>query len=133
MRQCLGDLDTDAHDRGGRESGDASKLVERSAIYQFHGDKVLALLLTDLVDGADVGMIEGGGATRLTQQTRTRAGLVHRLLGKHLERHLALQAIIARAIDLPHAARTQAAEDREVADPGARGERVTHLVLRDPS
>ncbi|HUK86276.1 MAG TPA: hypothetical protein VLT85_01315, partial [Terriglobales bacterium] len=39
--------------------------VQGLALQQFHGDEGAAAGLVDLVDGADVGMAEGGGGARL--------------------------------------------------------------------
>ena len=46
-----------------RTGGDA--VLERRAIEQLHGDERPALVLVDVENGADVGVVQGGGGARL--------------------------------------------------------------------
>jgi len=39
-------------------------VLEGLALEQFHGDEGLAVVLVDLVNRADIGMVEGGGGAR---------------------------------------------------------------------
>ncbi len=81
----------------------SEELGERRAVVIGHGDEAQALVLSDLIDGADVRMVQGRGGLGLA----TEAGLV---LGSHgalvmekLERHLAAQLHVLGQIDDAHA------------------------------
>ena len=65
LRVCgvegVGDADGEAEEDVGVErlSGDA--MFQGHALEKFHGDESFAALIVNFVDGADVGVIEGGG------------------------------------------------------------------------
>jgi hypothetical protein len=40
-------------------------MLEGHAVEEFHGDERMPLVFADVVDGADVGMIQGRGSLRL--------------------------------------------------------------------
>jgi hypothetical protein len=41
-------------------------MLERRAIEKFHGDESLAILLADVVNGADIGVVQRGGGLSFT-------------------------------------------------------------------
>ena len=47
--------------------GDA--MLQRNAIQKLHGDEGLVFVLADLVNGADIGMIQGRGGTGLAAES----------------------------------------------------------------
>ena len=91
-------------------------MLERLPFEKLHGDEGLALVLVDVVDGADVGVVEGGGGTRLALEAFP--GLVTREqpLGEELESHLSPQARVLGLVDDAHAPAAQLLEDAVVGD-----------------
>src|SRR4029453_7673114 len=79
----------------------ADALVERWPIHQFH-DQVVG---TDIVQRADVWMIERSDGPPLALKTLAES------LGRYFDRSLALEAWIARTIDLAHPALTDQIEN----------------------
>jgi hypothetical protein len=73
------------------------------ALHVAHREEEDAGLLSCLVDGDDVRVIERGGDARLAQEALAKA-LVLRELGRdHLERDLASQALLVGTVDRTHA------------------------------
>jgi hypothetical protein len=68
-------------------------------------------VLAHVVDGADVGVVQGRGGAGLTLETRETLGIGGKLPGQHLERHLTAELRIPRPVDLAHAARAERFED----------------------
>ena len=69
----IGDLYAEIENFVDRASGPvAMRCLQRLAFKQLHGDEGLAFVLVDLVNGADVGMIQGGGRARFTLEALER-------------------------------------------------------------
>ena len=84
--------------------------IEALAPDVLHHDEVVAVRRFDLVNGDDVRMIERRGGLRLLHEPAAAILVRQAVGGQHLDRHLAAQTRIARAVHLAHAAR---AEQRE--------------------
>ena len=67
-------------------------------------------------------MVEGGHRLRLDLEAPQAVGVRGHGRGEHLERDLAPEAVIAGAVDLPHAARAEETRDFVGADAGPRGQ-----------
>ena len=78
----------------------ASRLWPRHVL---HHDEVIALGRFDFVNGDDVWMIERRGGLRLLHEPAAAILVGQAVGGQHLDRHLAAQPSIARAIHLAHA------------------------------
>jgi hypothetical protein len=59
--QPLRDLNGEVQDIGDRQGVRLNALIEGLPLQQLHSDEALAFMLVDLVDRADIGMIERGG------------------------------------------------------------------------
>ena len=57
--QRVGDLDTQFQQLVGREGLGGDAMLERLPFQQLHHDEGLAFVSADVVNGADVGMVEG--------------------------------------------------------------------------
>ncbi len=95
-------------------AGDA--VLQRGAFHEFHGDKRLTVLLADLVDGADVGMVQRGGRARLSAKTLQSLRVLRHVIGKKFQRDKTTKRVILGFIDNPHAAATQLFDDSVVRD-----------------
>ena len=86
------------------------------AVEQLHRDEGLALVLVDVVDRADVGVLERGGRACLTLQPLERLSVARQLFGQELERHAAAQFQILGLVDDAHAAAAQLRNHAVVGD-----------------
>ena len=92
------------------------QLAQRPALDELHGDVDDAVRRADVVDGHDVGMVQGGGGARLRLEAQATIGIGRDRGGQHLDRHLARQPQIARAIDLAHPPGPEWSEDFVLAE-----------------
>ena len=121
--QRLGDLPGD-WDRVGRRNGTGSDPIgERGALDQLHHQVVL----TDVVKGADVGMVQGRNRASFALET------LAELLAADLDGHGAMKPGVARRIHVAHATRTDRTEDLETSEEGAGGEEHRCADYRPPS
>ena len=96
-----------------------NQAVERLALHELQRQEVHALRLFDGIERHDVHVVEGGDGARLALKADEPIGIASQLRGQDLERDLAPQLRIGRAIDLPHAAGAKRSADDVVAEPGA--------------
>src|SRR6185436_9013324 len=102
--------------------GDAQRpalqpLAERLALEQLHGDEQLAVLLADVVELADVRMVDAGGRPRLALEAPAR-GVVAAQGAHLLERDGAAEPLVPGCVDDAHAALAERARHGVVPDPG---------------
>jgi hypothetical protein len=103
--QRIGNLD------GRRQRGleiqrrDADALPQIAAVQEFHGDPGKAVLFADVVDGADVRVIQGGCGFRLAPKPAQRQRILRHIVGQELERDKAIEARVLRLVHHTHAAR----------------------------
>src|SRR2546428_7329780 len=83
-------------------------------LQELHDDKVLSLVLADLVDRANIGMIQGGSCPRFTLKSLQRLMIGRELIGQELESNVAAQAQVFGLVDHTHAAATQLLQDTVV-------------------
>ena len=72
---------------------------------QFHDEELMATLLTDVVDGAHVRVIECGNRARLPLESRGGQVACSDAFGEHLDGDVAMQSRVTPSIDFAHAAR----------------------------
>src|SRR6266699_4838539 len=94
------------------------------AVKQFHGDEGMATDGVDVVNRADVRMIERGGSLRLTFETLQRGDVAGEVFGKKLKRHMTVQSEVFSLIHHTHPAAAQMADNsvmrNGLADHGGR-------------
>ena len=61
-------------------------------------------MVTDCVNGHDVGMLETGGQPRLALEARHQLGIAHQLGGEQFDRNFALEGQVMGDKDDPHSA-----------------------------
>jgi hypothetical protein len=105
--------DLDGFTRGQRSTFDET--VERLARNQFGCDPVGAVVAADVVNGDDVGVIEGAGRARFALETGDAIRVARHARWQHLDGHVSLQARIASPPDLAHAPAAKEFHNLEVA------------------
>ena len=112
----VGDLDAEREQFLHRHGLAADFLLQRHAVEELHGDEGLAVVLADVVDGADIRMIEGGGGLGLAQETGPRLGVLRDTIGQQLQSHKAVQTRVLGFVNDAHAATAEPLDDAVVRD-----------------
>ena len=123
MRQRSGELRAVTHHVLDPQRARRHLRAQRLPFDQFHGDVGLAVGLANLVNRADVRMVEARGGPRLTDQAGTRGRIVEARRREHLDRHVAVEPLVAGAIDLAHPAGANLPDDSVVSQPLTCGQR----------
>ena len=103
----LGDLHSVFEDLTKRKRTFAQPVSERLAVEQLHDDVVLS----DVVERADVGMRELRDGLRLAREAKLELGVLGEFRGEDLHRYRAVEPRVARPVDLPHPARPDRRDD----------------------
>jgi hypothetical protein len=93
-------------------AGDA--VLQSGAVEKLHHDERLAVLLTDLVNGADVGMVECGSGPGLAAETFQGLRIVGDVVRKELESDEASELGVFGLVNQAHAAAAQLLQDAVV-------------------
>ena len=80
---------------------------ERLAFQQFHGDKRLAFVFVDVMNGADVGVIESRRRLSFALKPLQRLTVFDEPLGQELQRDEAMELGVLGLIDHAHPAATE--------------------------
>ena len=105
--QRIGDLDGQRQQRVQFHGTPGDHVLQGHAIQILHGDKRLAVLLANVVNGADVGMVQRGSRLRLALEAAERLRILGHFIGQKLERDEAVQPRVLGLIDHTHAAAAQ--------------------------
>jgi len=103
----VGNLDGQVQNaiQGHRVSFDT--MLQGGAFQQLHHQEVLAFVLVNVVNGADVRVIQGGGGTRLALKTLQRLQVLLHVFRQKLQRHFAAEAKVLGLVHHAHAAPAQ--------------------------
>src|SRR5579872_6551040 len=89
-------------------------MFERYSFEKFHHDERLAFMLPDLMNGADVGMIERGGGARLAPESFERLWVSGYALRQKLQRNKTAELDIFGFINHAHTAAAKFFDDSVV-------------------
>ena len=109
--QRVGDLDPEIDNLVNLEHAAGQSIVERLAFHPFHDDERLALVFADVVDRADVRVVQRGGGSRLDAKPLNGLAVSHQFLWDELERDLPAETIVLSAVDDAHAAGAELMRD----------------------
>src|SRR5208337_2729824 len=102
----IGDLDAQQKQRVEFHGTVADEMLQRCAVEVLHDDVGLAVLLAYVVDGADIGMIEGGCGSSLAAEALERLAVSGYIFGEEFEGD---EAVEAGVLGFVHDAHTAAA------------------------
>ena len=104
-----------------RRSALRDAFLERGALDELHDDRAGVAALLEAVDVRDERMIQRREHARFALEPRQPVRIVDDRVGKDLDRDLALEARIARAVDLAHPTSAERADDFVGTETGASG------------
>src|ERR1700722_15411644 len=81
----------------------AQTLGKRLAVEELHNQEFGAVLRADIVEMADVRVIQRGNSTGLALETLLEFGIVGQMSGQNLDGNRSIEARIFGAVDLTHA------------------------------
>ncbi|MEZ4432047.1 MAG: hypothetical protein R3F65_06495 [bacterium] len=126
------DLVGDAHGRRERERAGGDVLGEGLAFDVLHRDEELAVgRAPEVEEGDDVGVAELADRAGFVEEAALGVGVVGELAGQHLERDVAVEHLLARLVDDPHAAGRDLGDDLVAVGDGAADERGGVVVAGD--
>src|SRR5581483_6970640 len=93
-------------------------MLQRHAVEKLHHHEHATVFFADVVDGADVGMVQCGGGACLAAKALQRLAVVSHFVGKKLKGDKPAQARVLSLVDYPHPAAAQFSCDAVVRDSG---------------
>ena len=103
--KTVGDLDGDVEQLLDRQRARLNELAKGPAFDQLHRDVDGAVGAADVVDVDDVGMIQAGGRARFLLESPPPFGVRREVGRQYLQRDVAAQPAVVRAVDLAHPTR----------------------------
>ena len=115
--EAVGDLDAPIEEGFDLEQERPAIIVLQSlAVEEFHGDEVAAFVFVDFVDGADVGVIEGGGGARFALETFESLRVAGEIFGEKFQRDETAELGVFGFVDDAHSAAAEFFEDAVMGD-----------------
>ena len=90
--QRVGDLDRNAKQNFVLHRLAANAMLERYAVEKFHDDEGMAILLPDLMNGADIRMVQSRSRLRFALEASQSLRVLGNFVGQKLQRHKPMQA-----------------------------------------
>src|ERR1700691_4278952 len=112
----VGDFDGESEEVFDVHGVAVDAVLERLAIEKFHGDESVALLLTDIVNRADVGMVQGGGGLRFALESRESLRIARDILRQKFQRDEALEARVFGLVNDTHPSAAELFDDAVVGE-----------------
>ena len=112
----VGDLNAKIEHEVGGQRLSVDPVLERLAFEIFHGQKGLALLFADIVDGADVGVVQRGGGSGLAAKPVQHGKLAADVIGQKFECDEAPEASVFGLVHNAHPATAKLFDDSIMGD-----------------
>ena len=87
------------------------RLTQRRALEQLGDDVGLIVVGADVVDGEDVGVVQGRGRAGFLLEAAQAIGIAGPERRQHLDRDIAVEPRVARPVDVAHASGAEGRED----------------------
>ena len=122
--ECIGSLYPKVQELVERNGFPLDAILQRRALQAFHNDEKPVLVFADIVDGADVGVIQRRRRARFPLKSFARLRILSQLLGKELQRHAPAEALVFRLVYNAHSAPAQLSYNAVMGD-----RLIEHLAL----
>ena len=91
-------------------------VLQRRAVQKLHDDERLPILLPDLMDGADIGVIQCGSSLSFSLEASQHLGVFGYFFEQKLQRDKSVEGYVLSLVDNAHAATAQLLSDAVVRD-----------------
>ena len=105
--ESVGDLNTQIKHRFDLQRLTSDSMPERLTLQQFHGDEGSPVGFVNLIDGADVGVVQRGRGLGLPLKTAEGLSVFGELVGKELQGDVAAELQVFRLVHNTHPAAAQ--------------------------
>ncbi len=112
--QSIGNLNRQTEQNFHLDGLSADKMLQRHAIQVLHGNERLPVVLADVVNGANIRMIQRGSGLRFALETGERLRVACNFLRQEFESHEAMKARVFGFIDDSHSAAAEFFNDAVV-------------------
>ena len=112
----VGDLDGEGKQSVQLEGPNTDEVLQGLAIEKLHGDEGLAVFLADVVNGANVGVVQGGCGLGFALKAGERLRIAGYFIGKEFQGDEAMQARVFGFVNHAHAAAAEFLDDAIVGD-----------------
>ncbi len=109
----------------------ALSTLERFTVHVLHRNEEQAIGLSDFVDRADVGMVQGRGRPGFANKPGARVRVGRRLGGQQFERDVTAQLRIVGQVDFTHAAGPESRADLIATEPHAFADELHGVTGRE--
>src|SRR5208282_1369606 len=93
------------------QSRSLDAMLQGFALKHLHGDESFAFFFADVVNSADVGMIQSRRRLRLSPETTQGLRIARYLVGQKLQRHETMETSVLGLVDHAHPAATKFFDD----------------------
>ena len=114
--ECVGDLDGQRQQRFQRHRMPRNAVLQRHTVEKLHGDEGLPVLLADVMNSPDVGMIQRRRSLRFPLKAGQRMWVLCEVGRQELESDETVQADVLGLVDDTHAATAELLDDAIVRD-----------------
>src|SRR5438552_873256 len=114
--ESVGDLNSKCEHRLQLHRTVADHVLQRCAIQEFHGDERLSILLADVVNRANVGMIQSGRGASLTAKAFERLRITGQFFRQKLQSYKTTQTGVFGLINDTHPAAAELLDDAVMRD-----------------
>jgi hypothetical protein len=114
--ESVGDLESEMEKCLQIQRPTANLGCQRLAFEQLHGDKALSILLSNVINGANVWMVQGGGSFSFALESSDGLGIAGKLIGQELQGNEAVKPRVLGFVDDTHTAAAQLLDDAVVRD-----------------
>jgi hypothetical protein len=114
--QRIRNLDGQRQNQLGFHGTPTDAMLQRCAVQKLHGDKGSSVLIINLVDGADIGVVQGGRSLRFALESGQSLHILFDLVRQELQGDKAVQLYVLGLVNHTHPATAEFLDDAVMRD-----------------
>jgi hypothetical protein len=114
--QCVGNFNRQTDQEVALKGLSVDTMLQCRTVQKLHGDEWLAVFLADFIDGADVGMVQGGGCLSFALEAGQGQRIFDYVIRQKLQGDKSVKTDVLGLVDNAHATAAQLLDDAVVRD-----------------